>query len=273
MKRTLAGIIALFLAGGVMYAQNGITVKNGQKIPYAIASTIDVVQTIQGQDMTVNSATETSSQLIVRKLRKDGVDWEYNVGKARMRTKSSMLPMPSDTVLKVPPYRFATDMSGRMVNAPGLDGTLLRALGTPGNPVKDMFSTFLLRVPAPGESWKEQTVDTVQPDGIDGAMLIARVITHTYDGIVDTLGVKTHRLRSVVDSMSVTGKGSVQGMALTMSGGGTSNTFSYYSATDGLLVSSRSNAKMNLQMALSGQVDLLVPVTQTTSMTIQRKGK
>ena len=100
-------------------------------------------------------------------------------------------------------------------------------------------------------------------------MYISRTTLYHYDGVVDTLKTKADRIRAEVTSMTIQGSGEVMGTSMTIDGDGVSATTGYYSAKDGILLASSTDAEISMRMAMGEQ--MVIPMTFKNMMNMVRK--
>ncbi len=277
MNRLLFAVVALtlFTVSAGLAQPAVITVKSGKKIPYVTATKTTITQSISGQEIEVLMATDTKADLVAKSVTADGINWSYVIKQAKMSMKTPMSPKAKDSVLKMKPFDFNTDLRGNLIRAAELDPSFMAVYGggNGSSPIQQLFAPTLSRELTAGQSWDESRIDTVSTTGLNGKMFISRTTKYTYDGLVDTLNTKAHRIRSEVTAMSITGSGDIQGMNVTMAGDGTSTTAAYYSSVDGLMISSLATMEMRMQMAIAGATEMVIPITQSSIVTGSRAGK
>jgi len=276
-KRFLVGLALCAAAGGALRAQTGsITVKGGAKFNYDVVASMHVSQSIQGQDMTIDSKTVGDVLLVAKKVAPSKIDWNYGLTKAHVRMEGAMFPKPIDSTIKGKSADFSTDLQGRITSIADLRSTMdpMMAMGFQQNTMGQLFSPLLQKTAKPGDSWEEKTADTMDNPAAPGVtMIIKRTTKYTYDGVFDTLKTKAARVRSEVTSMTIEGSGTVQGMEMAIDGDGTSVNANYYQVDNGILVASNGETEMNTRIALTGPMELVIPMTMKMNTSTVRKGK
>ncbi|MDB5033178.1 MAG: hypothetical protein JWQ98_419 [Chlorobi bacterium] len=266
--------ISMITAGTAFSQTNALGVKKGSRATYEMSTKSDVVQTVQGQDLTVNSTGTATLELGVRNLAKDHIDWTFTLAKMRLVMGSPSAPsMKKDTTVRGKPMPFTTDLNGKVTAmfSPEADQTGKMMMGLRRTSVAEFFSPALTRTLKPGDSWEEKSTDTIENAQLQGAKIyVERTTKYTFDGDVDTLKAKTVRLRTEVTSMSISGAGSIQGLKLDIHGDGTSTATNYYTG-DGLLLVSGSIGEMNMRVMTTGQVEMVIPITYKFSSSTVRK--
>lgn len=276
-KRFLVGLALCVAASGALQAQTGsITVKGGAKFNYDVTATMHISQSVQGQDMTIDSKTDGNVILVAKKVDNTKIDWNYGLQKARIRMEGAMFPKPIDSTIKGKSADFTTDLQGRITSIADLQSTMdpMMAMGFQQNTMGQLFSPLLHKTVKAGDSWEEKTADTMDNPAAPGVtMIIKRTTKYTFDGIVDTLKAKAARIRSEVTSMSIEGSGSVQGMEMTIDGDGTALNATYYQADNGILMAAVGETEMNTRIALNGPMELVIPMTMKMNTATVRKAK
>lgn len=250
-------------------AQERIRVKGGDAFDYTISMSTDMEQRFQGQEMSTSAAASGNARMEVSGIAPGGIDWGYRIIEMKTRIIAPMLG-EQDTTVSMPAVSFTTDPQGRLRSTPEF-GELAPAM--PGMEalagVEQFFSPLLSRQVTVGDTWETTQIDTVDAGGLQA--LTARAIRHTYEGVVDTLGRRAHRVRSEATKLTVEGSGNVQGMDMTMDGDGTSLALAYYSLSDGLLLASTLDSQIDTRLSLSGMGAMIIPITSRTRMEIVRK--
>ncbi|MEO5929303.1 MAG: hypothetical protein ABIR47_05180 [Candidatus Kapaibacterium sp.] len=264
------------ITAGTAFSQTGtLGVKKGTKATYEMSTKSDVVQTVQEQDLTVNSTGTATLELGVKNIARDHIDWTFTLAKMRLMMGSPASPsMKKDTTVKGTPMPFTTDLNGKVISmfSPEANQTGKMMMGFRKTSVTEFFSPTLTRTLKPGDSWEENSIDTIENAQLQGVKIyVSRTTKYTFDGGVDTLKAKTVRLRTEVTSMSISGTGSIQGLKLDIHGDGISTAISYYTASDGLLLVSGSVGEMNMRVMSTGQVEMVIPVVYKFSSSTVRK--
>jgi hypothetical protein len=280
MKRTVFILLALCLASaGALRAQTTkVAVKKGAKLAYTVDTKIEVVRNVSGEDVPITTLANGALDVAVRSVSARKIDWSFGVPKLQLTVKSTFFPGGSrDTVVKGRMLNFSTDPAGNVTNAEKIATD--PAMSTIGgglqrNAADQLFSPLLGRPLKVGDVWEESHVDTVDNPAFKGARTtVSQTLRYTYDGEVDTLNTRTHRVRSAVKSLSLTGDMSYNGMSVKIDGDGTGIGNYYYSVADGMLVNSGLNSTINMRMSARGQMAMIVPVLYKASTTVARKGK
>ena len=105
-----------------------------------------------------------------------------------------------------------------------------------------------------GESWKDSAEDTTTAQiraGMNIDLIIRTNMSYTYEGVVDTLGVRAARLNWSIDSISFEGSVDVPGTTMTidLDGKGTGTGVTYYSLADRILTAQSEDMEMTQTVA------------------------
>ncbi|HVZ41626.1 MAG TPA: hypothetical protein VHI13_20265 [Candidatus Kapabacteria bacterium] len=267
--------ILLFATATFAAAQTGtLTVKAGTRVPYTISSTMDMTESVQGNDVAINRMIESQTSLTARKIARNKIDWVFDVSHMHMRMTNPIAGKPVDSSLKVKPMLFSTDQAGRLLAVTSLDPALKQAMHSPGqgNSMEQMFSPALRRTIKVGDSWEETRQDTSEvQEGVGGTMVVHVTTRYTYEGDVDTLNTKASRVRYETTSLSIDGSLEAQGAKMTIDGDGTGGGLTYYSLNDGLMLNSTANMQTSVRISMTSPQELIIPVTQKLSTTTVRK--
>jgi hypothetical protein len=253
---------------------NNITLASGTSLNYTMLSTMDMTQSMGGQDMNLLFAMDGAMVLTAAKQSNDRFDWTLETRDMHVSSENPMMPV--DTTITLPTQRFSTTPLGKLLNVEatagkGAEMAQMMGLGAGREQLTSWFSPLLGNPHAVGEKWQVPTNDTVNNDAMGMQMRRKWTTTYTYEATVDTLGTKAARIRMESSEMNIEGEMSVQGMNLGVDGDGAVSGVSYYSLADGLLLASRTENQTNMQVSMSEQGGMVIPITQRMSATIVRK--
>jgi hypothetical protein len=114
-----------------------------------------------------------------------------------------------------------------------------------------------------GEKWQDQTVDNRKAtSGNPFTMEIKSDMEYTLTGKEIKDGTEFLKI-SYSGTITVNGKGTQMGMEMFIEGTGKSEGFSYFEPKTSLVGYSEDNTEMNLNVAVSGQQNMTIPMTQT----------
>jgi len=273
MLKLGAIVIVSFLLGstGSAFGQKSLTVRKGDTFSYALSMKMDMMQSMQGQEMTTTIAADGSSRLQASRVARRAVDWVYDI--REVKTHAAVAGMGvQDTTISLPPAPFSTDLKGKITAQPQI-GDILPGVGGMSalTGVEQYFSPALTRALSVGDTWESTTIDTVHNGGLE--IHTTRRLQYTCEGDVDTLGKRVVRIRSEASELTMEGSGNVSGMNMSMEGDGTAITLSYYSRTDGLLVASSVDSEVNARLSIEGMGanPMLIPMNYRTRMSVVRR--
>ncbi|MCR4439298.1 MAG: hypothetical protein QHJ34_08660 [bacterium] len=244
----------------------------GQTLKYQMTNETRQSQEMMGQEMEV-----TSTQNLGWTLRSLGPSPEGNV--RWQITFDQML-----TTGKGPQGEFTIDgkelvgKSAELVTAP--NGRVVAKVGFDKLPkmnimgqeveLANQFRQFLAPLPGKavklGDTWEETRTDTVKQSGLDVVIssktlyMLAEQLTH--EG-VECLKVKTQ------GSFTVSGEGSQMGANISFEGEGEENGHFLFAYRTGTLLEVKSDRLMEGTAAVSGPVDMAIPMTQEVKSTLR----
>lgn len=265
----------LLVSAVAAHAQTpAIVVKSGTSIPYLIQSTVAMLQGEGAQAFSVTMTTQSNAELKAAKVQASGIDWTLTLSNARLRMVSPGMPNGAmDSSVSLKPVSFVTDPQGRLTTSLGAGSEMqsFLASGMASNFSMDQFfSPTLTHAVNPGESWETQSSDTVAPPSMRGfRIVVKRTVRYTYDGVVDTLNTKAHRVRAEAKTMTLDGKGELQGMNMRLNGGGTCSWSCYYTAAENLMLTSRTEGETRMLLTVVG-TDQALSLAQTYNVILGR---
>jgi hypothetical protein len=115
-----------------------------------------------------------------------------------------------------------------------------------------------------GETWTNTDIDTIS--AIGGAIIDTSNYVCTLAAKEIKLGRDCYKVPITAD-IKIKGKGNMQGMALLIEGTGKADGTMYIDQKSGVLVYAESNMDSDMTMAVSGQQNMVIPVTQSMKTT------
>lgn len=273
-KRIILAVALACVATAACQAQviAKLKLKRGQKVIYGVRMENSMAQTVMGNESTYNTTSAGNATLNALKVSPKAIQWSLA---SKMTAHTEGPQVKSDTVINAPPRKFTTDAAGRPadggktdVSGNGLDPLeAMTGRKTSADVARLYFSPLTGKTLKPGDMWTERTDDTNHPftdkNGPELSVVLSVEREFTYQGDIDTLGVKTHRIRCRTTSMTITGSGKGNGQTMTMDGTGSIVNTSYYSATDGLLLCDTRTTELTVTMKIvNGPSEITVPVIQ-----------
>jgi hypothetical protein len=270
----LAAMACATAQSGSQGTQN-LKLATGAGLNYSMLSTMDMTQSMGGQDMHMLIAMDGSMILTAKEQSSERFAWNLDMQNMHVSSENPMMAI--DTTISMPTQRFTTTPMGRLLNVEAPDGKgsemsqMMTGLGGGREQLAAWFSPLLGSEHKIGDKWQVETNDTVNNEAMGMEMRRKWTTTYTYEATVDTLGTKAARLRVESSGMNIEGEMSVQGMSLGVDGDGAISSVSYYSLTDGLLLASKTENQMNMQVSMSEQGGMVIPITQRMNSTIVRR--
>lgn len=243
---------------------------------YDLEMNADMTQTMAGQEINTIIDARGDAHFKSDSVDRDHIYWTLAVPKLTVSMKGMMVPEGSkDTATAIPTRHLTTDRSGRLLaqSTEKREGEsadmFMSAMGVQGGFASELFSPVITHGAKPGETWTEDSRDSVNTPGVS---IVKHTVTrYWYDGLVDTLGKSTMRVRTSVDTMDVGGTIHAQGMELTLSGEGGGTGIWYHDAVSGLLVIGIDTKEQQMQASLGGQTPMVIPMVTTTRQVMKMK--
>ena len=270
-------LIALLVAFGSATAFSGgkhkltYKMKPGEKLQYKAVTVSEQTQEQMGQEVTINSEGENVVDLEVEKVDKEGnITFVFSLSSMKAHVKSPMF----DTTL-VNPGEFIGKRTRQTITPQGkilkservdtlkLSGMLAQTGLGRGNILP------LVMLPAQkvgiGDTWSSSDPDTNRVAGSE--TVVTPKIDYTLTAEVDTLGRKCVRI-SYKGELALNGKGKMMGMQFFIEGDGPVSGTAYFAPAEGRLIATQSSFDLDMTIALTGQMNMTIPSTTTTEMTL-----
>jgi hypothetical protein len=255
----VAALVALAAVATGCGSATGIVVEQGNNFKYESASNMTMSISMLGQDQETTGKGDITTELTVLGKSGDAITWMINTPRVHMVMQGG--GEEKDTVTSGRPTRFTTNKQGVITSIDETDGgrqmmqMIGGGLGGDRGAARRFFLPARARSAAMGESWEEIEIDTMTIQEMGVPIHTNATVRYTLDGPVDTLGVKTIRVRAQMTGMTLEGSGDVAGQGINMAidGDGTSSSVLYYAATDGLLYARTVESDINLRLAVPAQ--------------------
>jgi hypothetical protein len=267
------GIIALslILVSSLIYSQTYkpiIKVSKGQEFSYLTDMTMEMVQSMGGQEMKyVTSGTATVKNAISDIL----TDGKIEVLASNWDAKVKSTAMGKDTTMtfngKVgSSFKFTLDKLGNVLSKakneedkndnklPGFDNMMAVTVfcELPENPLN------------PGDKWSKSHNDSIEA-GPAGKLGYDVKTEYTFVGKETVEGKNLYKITSASD-VKISGKGNTQGMEFAIDGTGVSKNDIYLDPATGVIQTNKMNMELDMSIALSGQQNMTIPMTQKMTM-------
>ncbi|MDD2964205.1 MAG: hypothetical protein PHQ65_05200 [Bacteroidales bacterium] len=262
MKRTILLFVVVF-SFTIAQAQV-LKLRKGQEFQYSTSFEGTLVQSMAGQEMVMNMSGSGNQSFVVEDL-KDGI---FTVlGKISLDSlvlKSAMMDSvfkPKATELEQTRYTISK-LGAVLTSKPALsekDGT--NAASQMGMDMKQGFPAipFQVEKPKAGDTWTVDKTDSI--DFMGGSLVISTKSNYTFVGMTKRDGVKVLEIKVVAD-IANEGSTSMQGMEFFMEGTGKTAGNIFVDAKTGLLIDEEIVVENQINLALSGQQSMVIPMNQ-----------
>lgn len=272
--RTLAvTTLAMIMIAGIGLAQPSTSLKykfvKGTTLRYADTMAVQTTQEMMGQEMKMSQNLSAVTRYTVEavtpgggaKLLNTTDTMRINVKNPRMDT--TIVPVEifhKRNRLTVTPLGDVTEREvvdslkmTSFMRASGGIGTreLLRMPVLPEKPVKS------------GDTWTTSKIDSTKSEG--GSSIITTTMEYRMVGTEKYAGRTCAKL-SYTGKMTVATKGTMSGMNVFTEGTGTMSGVAYFDRSAGVFVGDEGKSDMELTAAVTGQQNMTIPISQTTTM-------
>lgn len=271
-KVTLA--FALVLLAYATYAQSytpSIKVSKGQELNYLMDMKMDMTQSVGGQEMKYGTAMSATVKNTVADILADSKleilvsYWDAKVTTKIMKDTTMSYSGKVGTSTKVVVDKFGNVLSKNKMDdaqagskVDGLDNSLSSLVAFcefPDKPVKT------------GDKWTKEHTDSVPASNI-GKMELKTKSEYTF-GSKETIEGKTYYKITCTSTIQIGGKGNMQGMKLMIDGTGVKNDDIYLDPSTGVVYSDKSTTELDINIAVTGQQNMTIPMTQKMVSTIK----
>ena len=241
--------------------------EKGRTYRYQDVAKTDMTQEMMGKEMKIKSEINTVIRLLVEEVTKNGNE-VLLISADSMKVFSST-PM-GDTTMVLSDLigkrtRVILSKLGNVENREIVDSVKItgRAAGA-AQRESIQFPKLSDKVVKIGDTWTATTEDTVNQMGGKIA------VTGNYEYTLLGQGKKDDRdcLRITFTGKTTTeGKATMQGMEFFIDGSGKTNGTIYFDPKAGLVVYEETNSDSETNMALTGEQQMIIPITQVTKST------
>ncbi|HYF03930.1 MAG TPA: hypothetical protein VEC36_11170 [Patescibacteria group bacterium] len=250
---------------------------------YRYQTSMDMSQSMNqgGMDMSIGINMNTNMNVKVVNARKNENELKLSFKNAQMSiTGLAAVGAGNDTNIAIDRLNdanvtFKTNGRGKVLSydRAGIDNNEDQAVQQFGSGLRQVTNGFSLEYPEKalkkGDSWTVTTHDT-SARGESGSMITSSNVIYTFDGIVDTLGIKCARIFSKSSSMIIEGSMQMQGMDMVVDADGSLQSVNYVELSTGMPVASRMTNQMDMRLALSGQQNMIMPMQTDLKVSVVR---
>lgn len=240
-----------------------IKVKKGQELNYKVDMTMDMVQSVGGQEMKFNTTATSTLKNQVTDVTSDGkTNMIVSSWDAKVTTK-----MVKDTTMvfqgKVgSSTKMTFDKHGNLISKLKIDTaqTTGNLAGLDNNINSIVFCEFPENPIKVGDKWTKEHSDSIAAAPL-GKIEMKIKSDYSFDGIETVDGIKYLKI-TVNSTLHVGGKGTMQGMELTIDGTGVKKDDILVDASTSIVNSDSSNTEMDMNIAVVGQQNMTIPMNQ-----------
>jgi hypothetical protein len=245
--------------------------KKGASYKYDVS--MDMKQTINamGNEMTMGAKTSSKNIINVNNVSANSSEITDSITSMKMAMNGMEAAGRPDTTITIKDLdQFTQNIqvgtNGKIIKSEftkkaqsNMESKLVNQMASSRTMMEMLFLGFPEKQLTVGDTWKETRIDT-NKQGEDGAIITNSVYKCTYLGTVDTLKTKCHKIGIVTEKLTISGIMNQMGMELTMDGDGASKSTSYFDM-EGIPVAAIGSAQMDVRMSMSGQQQMVIPMT------------
>lgn len=258
-------VLSLMVICGFAFSQESVMLKYNfvKGKTYVVSNQIvsDMTQSMGGQEVKMASEINSTSEINVEDVDMNGNATMLNtlIG---VNVHSKM--MGRDTTMQLnlnEQRRIVLASTGKQISSVnvgdtkkfqmmGAESQIARIQVLPSNEIKI------------GDKWHNTSLDSTQiSENSPVSTNSTAEIDYTFVGKESKDGVEYLRL-NYSGTIAINGKGNMRGMDLFMEGTGKSEGFAYYNPQVSLIVYSEGTTEMDMSIAISGQQNMTMPMTQ-----------
>lgn len=260
-----AMVLSLMIICGFAFSQESVMLKYNfvKGKTYVISNQIvsNMTQSMGGQEVKMSSEINSSSEINVEDVDKDGNATALNT---LLGAKVHSTMMGRDTTMQLSlneQRRIVFANTGKQISSVSVgDAKKFQMMGT-----ESQISRIIV-LPSDeikiGDKWHNTSVDSTQMSENNPVSTNSTAeMDYTFVGKESKDGVEYLRL-NYSGTIAISGKGNMRGMDLFMEGTGKSEGFAYYNPQASLIVYSESTTEIDMSIAISGQQNMTMPMTQ-----------
>lgn len=266
-------IPALAIAFAATAQEADMTMKPVAKSKYNvdIEMQMDLVQTVQGMEMKVNSNSTGKAVMVIESVADNG-DFTVLTEWKNLRAHSSA--MGQDTTMNFDDLnlkmRTVYDQTGTIIKNELVDSVSSQ------NPAAAMieqmatgmkFHILPAKKVKKGETWNSKTSEDMQPAGSPLAMKIESDQSLTYTGNETKNGNEYHRI-TASGPITITGEGTQMGMNMSVEGTGMNEGFSLLDKASRMPMYTEVKLGLDMNIMVAGPQTMAIPMTQNMLSTI-----
>ncbi len=268
MKKSFILIVFSLIFCSQIFSQQ-ITLRfqpeKGKVLNYLLLVDGTLTQSAMGMEQVVNSKTEGKYSYFIQNVSPKGdVDIIITVDTIKTSVKSQMSLL--DTTFVIPlglKFKQTLDKYGKIVSFETIE---MKELQLPGGAERRIDKrnyshpvVFPEKNVSLGDEWTFSYTDTNATE--DGKVISKTTGKYKFNGVEEKNGVRCAKL-GIDANISVSGQGVIQGMNYGLEGDGKSMGTLWIDLNRGTLVHMETDTEMEMAMGISGQVEMVMPMTQ-----------
>ena len=272
MKKNLL-LIALLLTTALVYSQESVMLKynfvKGKTYSQNVLVNTNITQTMGSQEMKIQSDIDANNEYTIEGVAKDG-NGTLLVSMLNASVHSAV--MGKDTTLKLNDLKYKSrtvfSKEGKSISTVKVDSTdAAKLMGQANQLIKlPLLPGRSVKI---GEKWQDTVVETTKPSaGNPFAIDIKSITEYTLVGKEVKDGKQCFKI-SYSGTLTINGKGNQMGMDMFMEGTGQVAGFNYFDPKTSLIAYSEGDTEMDMSIAVSGQQNMTIPMTQTMKSVIK----
>jgi len=240
--------------------------EKGKTYKYKEEVKFNSVQEVSGQEMKATGSTFSLMKMIVADVSESG-DITFNSSLEDLRVTTKMMTMDTTMVMnELLDKNIQTMISrkGKMIDQKIPDtvkaGEKFMDRGNSLLTVHKEFVVFPGKAMEFGDTWKDERIDTTK-----GTQMVTKTdIVYTLIGIEEKNGHSCFKT-SFTGKTEIAGKMTQMGMEFFIEGSGETSGAAWFDKETCVIVSKESTNDQDMTMALTGQMQMTIPITSTTS--------
>jgi len=272
IKKVALALILIFSAH-LAYSQTytpAFKVSKGQEYNYKMDLTANSTQSMGGQEMKFGTtATSTLKNAIANVLADGKIEiitssWDAKVSTKVMKDTTMTFPGKVGSSSKITVNKFGNVVSKVKMDTVATDAQL-------GGLDNGLISTVVF-VEFPetpikvGDKWTKEHNDSISAGPL-GKLELKNKSEFTL-GAKETIEGKSLYKVTCASSLQISGKGKMQGMDIAVAGTGVKTDDIYFDPSTGIVFSDKINMELDMNIAISGQQSMTIPMTQKITATL-----
>ncbi len=270
-------LVSICLTGPLFSQEANLSKYNfpvGKRFIQTTQINTDIMQSMMGREMKTKSDVSTTTEMSIEGIDKDGnTTMLVSLLAAKVHTAA---PGIMDTSIMMNDLkdirRIVFSSTGKKTTETKLDTS--KTMNTMGS--MNQYSKFPElpgKVVKIGEKWTERVVDSTKatprnPFGTN----VTNEIEYSYAGLV-TMEAKEYIKITYAGTQNITGKGMQMGMEMFIEGTGKSEGYYLLDKKSNMVFFSDGNTELDMSIAVTGQQNMTIPMTQSIKTTIKVEEK